>query len=159
MEIFLAILAVLCAIIGVLGSIVPAIPGPPIAFLGLLLANWSGYADFTSDWLVMWAVITGVITILDYFLPIWFTKRLGGSKQATRGATIGVIVGMFFGIWGILLGPFLGALIGELFHNREDNAKAFRVAMGSFVAFIFGTGVKLVAACFMGFHIVKAIFF
>lgn len=159
MDIFLSILAIICVLVGVIGCIVPILPGPPIAFAGLLLANWTSYTDFSTEWLVMWGAITVAVTIIDYYLPVWFTKKLGGSKQATRGATIGIIVGMFFMPLGVILGPFIGAFIGEMFHNREDNAKAFKVAFGSFIAFISGTGMKLVAACMMAFYVIKGIFF
>ena len=48
-----------------------------------------------------------------------------------------------------ILGPFFGAVIGELIHDRSDSAKAFRSGFGSFLAFIAGTGLKLVAAIWM----------
>ena len=159
MDIFLSILSIICVLLGVIGCIVPILPGPPIAFVGLLLANWTSYTDFSTEWMVVWGAITIAVTIIDYYLPVWFTKKLGGSKQATRGATLGIIVGMFFMPLGVILGPFIGAFIGEMFHNREDNAKAFKVAFGSFVAFISGTGMKLAAACMMAFHVIKGIFF
>lgn len=159
MDILLSILAIICVLVGVVGCIVPILPGPPIAFVGLLLANWTSYTDFSTEWLVLWGAITAAVTIIDYYLPVWFTKKLGGSKQATRGATIGLIAGMFFMPLGVILGPFIGAFIGEMFHNREDNAKAFKVAFGSFIAFISGTGMKLVAAGMMAFYVVKGIFF
>ena len=37
----------------------------------------------------------------------------------------------------------------ELIHDRSDSAKAFRSGFGSFLAFIAGTGLKLVAAIWM----------
>ena len=49
----------------------------------------------------------------------------------------------------VILGPFFGAVIGELIHDRSDSAKAFRSGFGSFLAFIAGTGLKLVAAIWM----------
>ena len=54
---------------------------------------------------------------------------------------------------GILLGPFVGAVIGELCHNREDIPKAILVGFGSFLSFIVGTGLKLIAAVGMFLHI------
>ena len=36
--IVLKILAVILALVGILGSIVPGIPGPPISWVGLLMA-------------------------------------------------------------------------------------------------------------------------
>ncbi len=158
MELLLSIAAVICVLVGVAGCVVPMLPGPPIAFLGMLLAQWSGRADFSTRFFLIWGAVTIAVTVIDYFLPIWMTKRFGGSKQATRGATVGIVVGMFFMPAGIILGPFFGALIGELLRNREDSVKAFKVAFGSFAAFIFGTGMKLVASVLMAWYTVKGIF-
>ena len=82
------------------------------------------------------------------------TRRFGGSRAGAIGATIGTVVGFFFiPPLGILLGPFVGAVIGELCHNREDISKAFLVGFGSFLSFIVGTGLKLIAAVGMFVHI------
>lgn len=37
MDIVLVIMGFLCVVLGVLGSILPALPGPPISWVGLLL--------------------------------------------------------------------------------------------------------------------------
>ena len=58
----------------------------------------------------------------------------------------------------LVLGPFAGALIGEMLHDRSDNAKAFRVAFGSFLAFILGTGLKLAACIAMTVVVVRTMF-
>lgn len=157
MDLLLNVLAVICLVVGIVGCVVPLLPGLPICFVGMLLAYWAG-GDFTTETLVTWGVISLVVTVMDNFLPIWFTKKFGGSKQANWGATIGIIVGFFFLPIGILLGPFFGALIGELIHDSSNSSKAFKVAFGSFASFVFGTGLKLVAAVWMAFPIFKAIF-
>lgn len=77
----------------------------------------------------------------------------------TGGAAIGTVAGLFFMPWGLVLGPFVGAFIGEMLHDRTDNARAFRVAFGSFLAFVLGTGLKLVVSLLMTFAIVKAVLF
>lgn len=145
---WMEILALVCAAIGIVGCVVPVLPGVPIVYLGILLCHWQG-ADFSTTNLVVWAVIALGVTLLDNFLPAMMTKRFGGSKAASRGSLLGVLVGMFFGPLGILLGPFLGALIGELTHDGSNSARAFKVAFGSFAAFLCGTGIKLVAAIYL----------
>lgn len=159
MDTFLAILAVICALIGIAGSILPVLPGPPVAYLGLLLAMWSRHADFSTEFLVIWGIVTAAVTLMDYYLPIYFTRRFGGSKKATWGATIGLVVGLFLGPVGIILGPFAGAYIGESINDRSDNKKVWKVAFGSFAAFVFGTGLKMTCSIFMAWYIVRAIFF
>ena len=148
MDTLLSILAVVCGLTGVAGCFLPVLPGPPVAYLGLLLVHWTDYAQFSGEYLALWAVLTA-----------WITGRLGGSRQATRGAAIGTVAGLFFMPWGLVLGPFAGAFIGEMLHDRTDNVRAFRVAFGSFLAFVLGTGLKLVVSLLMTFAIVKAVLF
>jgi uncharacterized protein YqgC (DUF456 family) len=141
---------------GLLGSIVPVIPGPPLSYVGLLLLQWSKFGDFTSFFLWFWAVITVIVTIADYFLPAFLTQKFGGSRWATTGSVLGLLAGMFlFPPFGLIVGPFFGALIGELIHNHTDSAKAFKVAMGAFLAFIFGSGAKLFISLVMMFYAIK----
>ena len=153
----LGILALVCAVVGVVGCIAPILPGTPICYVAILLCQWAG-AGFATQDLIVWAVIAVVVTLIDNFLPVWMTKRFGGSKAATRGSMIGIIVGFFAGPLGLILGPFFGALIGELTHNGTDSARAFKVAFGSFAAFICGTGMKLVAAVYLTVQVVNFVF-
>lgn len=153
----LEVLALICAFVGVVGCVVPILPGPPICYVAMLMCQWSS-GCFSVETLIVWAVVAVVVTILDNFLPVIMTKRFGGSKAASRGAMIGIIVGLFAGPVGLILGPFFGALIGELTHDGSNSARAFKVAFGSFAAFICGTGIKLVTAIYMTIEIWKAIF-
>lgn len=157
MDSLMGILAVVCTVVGVAGCVVPILPGVPICFVALLLCHWAG-ADYTLSTLILWAVVAVVVTLLDNFLPVVMTKKFGGSKAASRGSMIGIVVGFFLGPLGLILGPFFGALIGELTHNGEDSARAFKVAFGSFAAFICGTGIKLIAAIYLSVEVFRFVF-
>lgn len=158
-DLLLCILAFLLLLIGLVGSVVPVLPGPPLSYVGLLVLQWSSYGEFTPQFLWIWAGITLAVTVMDYYLPVWMTQRFGGSRSAKVGSMIGVVAGIFiFPPIGLIVGPFLGALIGELMHDRADNAKALRVALGSFAAFILGTGAKLISSSVMIFYAIKALF-
>ncbi|MCL2802192.1 MAG: DUF456 domain-containing protein [Treponema sp.] len=159
MEIFLIILAFVLLICGILGSILPILPGLPLSYIGLLLINWSGFGSFSTLFLIVFAVIVVVISFMDYFLPSIMAKKFGGSRYASIGSFLGLIIGVFFfAPWGMIIGAFLGAFVGELIHNNKDNEKALKVALGAFLAFIVGTGAKLITACIMLFFGVKALF-
>jgi len=175
MGIILAITAFLFLLVGIIGSVVPALPGPPLSYVGLLLLQWSGYGDFNSSFLWLWAGITIAVTVMDNFLPAWMTKRFGGSRMAVAGSVLGLLAGMLlFAPIGLLIGPFLGALAGELINasvkrHKEINStepassnggtvKALKVALGAFLAFIVGTGAKLVIGALMIYYAVKAVF-
>jgi len=121
--------------------------------------QWSGYGRFSAAFLLLWAGITVIVTVMDYFLPSLMTKQFGGSRAASIGSFLGLIAGIFlFPPWGMIIGSFLGAYAGELIHNGANGPKAFVVALGAFIAFIVGSGAKLVAGFLMLFYAVKAIF-
>jgi len=158
MGIALIILAFVLLIIGIAGAVVPALPGPPLSFIGLLLVQWSGYGGFAPAFLWVWAGITLFITVMDYILPALLARRFGGSRFAAIGSFVGLVIGIFFfAPWGMIVGTFLGALAGELIHNRENKAQAFKAAWGALLAFIAGAGAKLIASSIMLFYAVKAV--
>lgn len=146
MDILLSILAFVCSIVGIAGCIVPVLPGVALSYVGLLCASFCSWSHVSVTSLLVWLGITIAVTLADFYLPAWMTRRFGGSRAGAVGATVGVVVGFFFSPVGILVGPFLGAVVGELLHNRTDAPKALLIGLGSFLSFIVGTGLKLVAA-------------
>lgn len=120
MDILLIILGILCLIVGLAGCILPMIPGPPVAYAGLLLLHFTDKAQFSTTQLLLWLAAVVLVQILDYFVPMLGSKYSGGSRWGTRGCLIGTIVGLFFMPWGIILGPFLGAFAGELDGRQQD---------------------------------------
>ena len=156
MDIFLLIFSAVLIIVGLVGCVLPILPGPPISYVGLLLLHISPYGNFSTKNLIFFAVISVLVTILDYVIPVWGTKKFGGSKRGQWGATIGLIVGLFFGPIGLILGPFAGAFIGELSIGRDSNA-ALKSAFGSFLGFLLGTGVKLITSSVMTYIFVKEV--
>lgn len=151
--------AFVCLLAGIAGCIVPVLPGPPLSYAALWLMKWSGTADFDGRFLLLWGIVTLAVTVADYLLPAWLSKRFGGSKYAATGSLVGLLAGMFFfPPLGPVAGAFLGALAGELLYDSSDTGKAFKAACGAFVAFLLGTGLKLGASLAMGFYVVKALF-
>jgi len=158
MDVFLAVLSGLFLIVGFTGAILPVIPGPILSWLGLLLLHFSVYAEYSTSFLVISALLVVTITVLDYLIPIWGTKKFGGTKAGVTGSTVGLIVGLFLGPVGIILGPFLGALTGELIANKDDFSKALKSATGSFLGFLLGTGLKLAFCGMMIYYFLADVF-
>ena len=154
----MAVMAVLFTVIGAVGCIVPVLPGVVLSYIGLLCAFFREGSTLSTTLLWIWLAIVVVVSLVDYFLPAYMTKVFGGSRPATVGATIGAIGGFFFGPLGIIAGPFIGALIGEMMHNRDDLNRAIKVALGSFLSFIVGTGVKVVVATMITYYIARDLF-
>lgn len=153
MDILLSICAFVLAILGIAGCIVPALPGTLLSYGGLLCAYFTSWSQMGSTALWIWLAVCVAVSLADYLLPAWMTKRFGGSHAGSVGATIGVFVGFFLGPAGIILGPFVGAVAGELVHDRRDMAKALVVGVGSFLSFIVGTGAKLIVSIGILIHV------
>jgi len=155
MDILLIVLGALFIISGVLGCVLPIIPGPPLSYIGLLLLHFTERYQFSSKFLIIWAIITVVVYVLDYLIPAWGTKKFGGSKRGIFGSIIGLVIGMFFfPPFGIIIGPFIGAVVGELTIGKDSGA-ALKSGFGSFLGFLAGTLLKLIASGMMSWYFVK----
>ncbi len=150
----LLILGILFMIVGIIGCLVPVLPGPPISFLGLIMLHLTRFGHFSNSTLITLGFIAVVVTILDYIVPIWGTRRFGGSKYGTRGATVGLIIGFFLGPLGIILGPLIGAFVGEMIF-KDDIKYAVRAGFGSLLGFMTGIGLKLATSFVMTFYFFK----
>jgi len=150
----LLISGIILMILGIIGCLVPVLPGPPLSFLGLILLHFSRFGHFSKSTLITLGAIAVVVTILDYIVPVWGTKRFGGSKYGTRGATVGLIIGFFLGPMGIIIGPLIGAFVGEMIF-KDDIHYATRAGFGSLLGFLTGIGLKLAASFIMTFYFVK----
>ena len=147
-------LAVILILVGIAGVILPALPGLPLVFIGMLLAAWAG--DFQQiGWVTL--VVLGLLTLLsvavDFFATLVGAKRVGASRKALWGAMLGTFIGIFFGPIGLFAGPFVGALLGELWHGKEIG-QATKVGLGTWLGIVLGIVLKLgVAFAMLGLFV------
>lgn len=156
MEITLLILAGICMVVGIIGCIVPGLPGTPIAYAGLWVAQATDRVDLSWQMLLIWGIVTIVVTVLDYVVPAWGTKRYGGTRWGVWGSTIGVFAGLFFGPTGVIVCPLLGAILGELLGGKEMQ-QALKAGWGSFIGLMCGTLLKLICCGLMTTALIRAI--
>ncbi|MEP2773456.1 MAG: DUF456 domain-containing protein [Fulvivirga sp.] len=157
MDIIWIILGSLCMLVGLIGCLLPVLPGPPISYLGLLLLQLTEDTPFSTQFMIIWLGITVVVVVLDYLIPAFGTKKYGGSRWGVAGTVIGLIVGIFiFPPFGIIIGPIAGALIGEALSGKTSE-QAMRAAFGSFIGFLFGTMIKLMASSVMIYYFIAAL--
>jgi uncharacterized protein YqgC (DUF456 family) len=146
MTVLLWILAALLVIAGVAGLVLPALPGAPLLFAGLVVAAWAeDFAYVGTGTIVLLAVLAALTYAADFVASALGAKRFGASPRAVTGALIGGLVGLFFGIPGVLLGPFIGAVIGELSVRRDLNA-ATRAGIGASVGLVLAAAAKIALA-------------
>ncbi|HEY8511806.1 MAG TPA: DUF456 domain-containing protein [Cyclobacteriaceae bacterium] len=154
MDTFWQVMGALLVLGGIVGSVVPFLPGPPLAYVGLLAQQLREEPPYTVKFLLIWAGIVVVVSVLDYLVPLYGTKKFGGSKYGIWGCTIGLFAGIFFPPWGLIAGPFIGAFVGEMIASNQSDL-ALRAAIGSFIGFLFGTLLKLVTCFVMGWYLIK----
>jgi len=151
-------LGALFIIVGLIGCIVPVIPGPPISYFGLLLLQLKADPPFSLKFMLILALITAIITVIDFLLPVWGAKKFGAGKWGVWGSVFGLIAGFFiFPPIGIFIMPFFGALIGELLAGKKGMI-ALKASVGVFLGFLFGTLAKLIVSGYILWMFVMNIF-
>jgi len=137
------LLAALLVIGGVAGAVLPALPGVPMVFAGLLVAAWAD--DFTRVG-VLTLVLLGILTLASFAIDFAATalgaRRVGATRLAVAGAAVGTFAGIFFGIPGLILGPFVGAVAGEMLSHGQVQ-QATRAGIATWIGLLFGTLAKL----------------
>jgi uncharacterized protein YqgC (DUF456 family) len=145
----LLFLATILVIAGMIGVVMPALPGAPLIFAGLLLAAWAEDFAYVGPWTI---AILAVIAVLSYAVDFWATmfgaKKFGASRRAVIGAMLGLLVGIFLGLIGVIFGPFIGAVIGEL-STRRNLEQATRAGFGATIGVVLGAALKIALALAM----------
>lgn len=145
------VVAGVLVVAGVIGTVLPALPGLPLVFVGLLLAAWNdGFQHVHWGWMIPLGLLTIISMVVDFWATGVGAKRVGASKLAVAGAMLGMLVGIFLGPIGIIAGPFVGALGGELIHRRSvqsaDLGDAAKIGVGTWMGIVLGIVLKLALA-------------
>lgn len=157
METFLIIVAALFIIAGFIGSFLPVIPGTPVTYGGLLILQLATQ-PFTTNFLLIWALIIVAIMVLDNVIPAYGTKKFGGSAYGIWGSILGMVVGIFFfPPFGMIIGPLAGAFVGELIGGKTSD-RALKSAIGSFVGLFVNILMKVIASGVMAYYFVVNVF-
>jgi uncharacterized protein YqgC (DUF456 family) len=153
MEYGLILLGIICTVIGIIGCIFPAIPGPPLSYAAFILLQFAKEEPvFSKSFLVKFAILTIVVTLGDYFLPLLGAKKYGTSKYGIWGAILGMMAGIiFFPPFGMILGIFIGAIVGELIAGKE-NSMALKAGLATFIGSMTAVLIKLSLSVVMAFY-------
>lgn len=149
--------AIIISLVGIIGCIVPVLPGPVFSFAAVLLVKFTTDIPVTNQLLLVFGIITAIVTVVDTILPIYMPKKFGSSKMGIFGATLGLIIGLFLPPLGFIIGPFIGALAGE-FLKTKNTANSLVAGIGTFIGFMLGTVLKLgLSMAITAWLIVKAL--
>ena len=155
MDIFLVILGFIFICLGIAGSFLPILPGPLTSWIGLFLLHLS--IDIPLNWtfLLVTLSIALLVFFLDYIIPMFGTKKFGGTKYGIIGTSLGLIFGILSPIpFGIIIGPFIGAFIGEIINDNSNPKKALGAAFGSLIGLLTSAFIKFtISIIFFGLYI------
>ncbi|GAB3091898.1 DUF456 domain-containing protein [Lysobacter terrae] len=148
------VLAAVMMLVGIAGTVLPALPGLPLVFAGMLLAAWAGDFKQVGGWTIAVLALLMLLSLgIDLMATAMGAKRVGASKPALLGAVLGTFAGLAFGIVGVFIGPFVGALLGELVWLRKvgtrELGQATKVGLGTWLGIVVGTILKLGVAFMM----------
>lgn len=151
-------IASILILLGLAGSILPILPGPPLSFIGLfLLALLSHFSPPLSPTLVIiFAVVTVLVVVMDYVIPLLGAKRYGASKWGVWGSVLGMVIGMFWSPFGMLAGAFIGAVVAEWLVGKKKS-EALRAGWGVLMGTLFATILRLGVSGMMTYYFVLAL--
>ena len=164
-EILILVFCVLLFIIGFIGCFVHKIPGPLIAFIGILIYRFAGAGGdaISASALVLCAVAVVLSMILTHHAPKLTKKIAKFGKGGTWGSIVGSLLGlallasvsedamdgffpallMLIVAFGVI--PFALSYLFE-FASRKDAKAALMPAVAAYVTFLSGMLIKL-AVC------------
>jgi len=142
----LILLGIVLIAVGLVGLALPALPGTPLLFLGIVaIAAADGFARVSPLALFFIALLAFGSWAVDYAAGVVGARRAGASKWGVIGGALGLLAGLPFGVPGLILGPAVGATALE-YYKDPDFRRAARAGTGVFIGFLVGTVLKFTLA-------------
>lgn len=153
---FFIVISILFLSLGLAGSLLPGIPGPPLVYISILILHlFTGHIS-GIEFLIVWAVIVIIVSVVDNWIQVYGVKIFGGNKKALIGSILGFFVGLLTPIpFGILVGTFFGAFFGAMLESEYNFEKAIKIAAGSIVGLITSTILKLGVSFYLTFKYLR----
>ena len=133
-------------ILGLIGCFTPIIPSPITSWFGFIILDFSSNMIISFKFLSFTLIISILLFVGDFFLPLFTAKKFGSSKKGILGTGIGLFLGFFIlGPVGMILGACIGAFAGELINNRTGD-KISNAIIGSIIGVLSGVFLKFVVS-------------
>lgn len=156
--ILVSILGYLLIVLAFIGCILPALPGPPLAFLSLLFAKLLIPESFSANFLITIGIITAGVYFLDYLLPVMGAKAFKATKYGIWASIFGMLLGIFFfPPIGMILGMLIGAITGELIAGKAKS-EAIKIGIVSFIFSLMAMFIKIILVFIIAFYFSQFIF-
>jgi len=145
-------------LVGIAGCVLPILPGPVLIFLGLLVLALlkDFFPPLTPTLMIVMAILTVIVTIGDYMIPLWGAKKYGTSKWGIWGSVAGMAIGLLFSPFGMLIGAVIGAVAVEWLVQKEKG-KAFKAGWGVIVGSLLGAVLKLGVSGMMVYYFIRGL--
>ncbi len=157
-DILIIILVFVLIGIGLLGSILPFLPGAPIAWIGLFIYSYyTHFAEISLKTNLIFLGIIFLVILIDLILPLLGAKKSKASRYGVAGAFLGLLIGLMIGPFGIIIMPLIGGFVGELMAGKKSD-KAFKTALGVFLGSLVGIFLQVTIILIMLGFLIVALF-
>ena len=134
------------------------LPGPPLSFIGLfLLALLKHFSPpLTPTLVIILAIVTILVIVMDFIIPLLGAKRYGASKWGVWGSVLGMAIGIFWSPFAVLVGAFIGAVVVEWLVGKKKG-EALRAGWGVVMGTLFATILRLGVSGMMTYYFILAL--
>ena len=148
------ILVYLLLIVGAVGAFLPILPGPAIAFVGVLLFKiFVPNSPVSWTFIIVSGLLTAVAQMVDFLMSWVGAKKFGATWKGALGAFVGAIVGIFIPpplLW-IFIGPLVGAFAFE-FLGGAGLKVSTKAGLGAFIGTVLASVFKFIVIVFMALY-------
>ena len=151
METLIIIISIILFFLSIIGCFNPIFPGPPIAYLSIIILHFFTSYSFGINILIFLTFFLIFITALDYWMQIKGVKYFGGGKYAERVCIDwNYIWIIFFTDWNHNRTTFRKLLSAKL--EKNDFVSSLKISVGALIGFFGGVIAKLAYVFFAMYH-------
>ena len=133
------VLSVLC-FFGLIGTLLPALPGSGLIFIGALAyAAMTGFKVISGGQILVLLVLMLIGVVGQFLITSFGARVMGAGKYGIIGAFAGFILGTILipAPGGCLIGAFAGAFICEMAFALKNENESLKAGIGAVIGAIF----------------------
>jgi uncharacterized protein YqgC (DUF456 family) len=144
------LVTILLLSVGLIGTIIPALPGIALTYVGILFYSFmTDFRGISPSTVIIFGIITAIAFLAGHMGSVIGSRAGGGKTWSVVGTFFGAIIGLFtFGPIGLFVGAFFGALGGGMIEGATHH-QAFKIATFSTIGVLGGAIVQFFLALSM----------